>query len=324
MLLLAVSGCGGAASSHAARSSRSVVVGHGQTAAGSTFVATIQTPSVAGGEPSGAGACPLNVSITEGAQSRTTKVCYSWSESPVRPKVECQAGTLTIHVRVRDNTHNVRLTLSDGRVVTSPVILVPRALGGPATLYYQAVQGPSPIPVSITELDERGREIRTVATPRVVECTKMQVRHLPGHVLARDRAPGGRLFTISSERTRTLGRTYFGLRVAFEGDGASAIGSGPLRLALPLEWDVRRVCKPYPYGIIYGVLTTPGAGAFVRTGRGLQRMRRVTIAASVRPHSTLVYSLVRQTPTEVIVRTRDGKTVVDESVSSIFLETPCV
>lgn len=320
-LLLAVSGCGGAASSHAARSSQSVVIGRGQTAAGSAFVATIQTPSVA----SGASACPLNVSITEGPQSRTTKVCYSWSESPVRPKVECQAGTLTIHVRVRDNTHNVRLTLSDGRTVTSPVILVPRALGGPASLYYQAVQGPRPIPVYITELDQLGREIRTVATPRVIECTKIQVRHLPGsvHVLASDRAPGGRLFTISSERTRTLGRTYFGLRVAFEGGGTSAIGSGPLRLALPLEWDVRRVCKPYLYGIFYGVLTTPGDEAFVQTGMGLQRMRRAAIAASVRPHSTLVYSLVRQTPTELIVRTRDGKTIVDESVSSIFAETPC-
>ena len=132
------------------------------------------------------------------------------------------------------------------------------------------------------------------------------------------------MFTISSERTRTLGRTYFGLRVAFKGAGASAIGSGPLRLALPLEWDVRRVCKPYSYGIFYGMLTSPGDEAFVRTGRGLQRMRRAAIAASVRPHSTLVYSLVRQTPTELIVRTRDGKTVVDENVNSIFAETPCV
>jgi hypothetical protein len=325
-LLVAVSGCGGTASSHAARSSKSVVIAHGRTAAGSTFVAAMQIPTSSGGEAKGVGACHLNVSITEGAPSRTTNTCYSWSESPVRPKVECQAGTLTIHLPVRDKTHNVRLTLSDGRTVTSPVIRVPPALGGSARLYYQAVQGPRPIPVSITEFDGRGDEIRTVATPRVVECTKIQVRDVPGsaHVLASDRAPGGRSFTISSERTRTLGRTYFGLRVAFEGAGSNVIGSGPLRLALPLEWDVRRVCKPHPYGIIYGVLTMPGDEAFVRTGIGLERMRRVVIAASVRPHSTLVYSLVRQTPTELIVRTRNGKPVVDENVSSISAETPCV
>ncbi len=324
LLLPAMIGCGGGSSNASPRPSRSVVIGHGRTAAGWAFVATVQPAP--GGETTRTGACPLNILITESAQSQTTMVCYSWSESPVRPRVECHTGTLIIRLRVRDNTRNVRLALSDGRTVTSPVMLVPRGFGGPATLYYQAVQGPKPVPVSITELDERGRVVKTLATPRVGECTKVLVRHLPGsaHILAKDRAPDGKSLTISSERTRILGKTYFGLRVAFAGPGAAVIGSGPLRLALPLEWDVKRVCKPYAYSIIYGVLASPSDEVFVRTGIALQSMRRVPISASVRPDSVLVYDLVRQIPTELIARTREGKIIVDKNVSSIFAETPCM
>jgi hypothetical protein len=63
---------------------------------------------------------------------------------------------------------SARLRLSDGRQITSSVAIVPAQLGGPTGFYYQVVRGPSPIPVSLAELDVNGRVLRMVKLNRFV------------------------------------------------------------------------------------------------------------------------------------------------------------
>jgi len=330
--LLTQNGCGNDLS-RAATQKGSRVIARGQTFAGGSFVATLQRTS----------GCPLSVVIKESGTLVKNEMCYAHFESPERPRVSCLLGILAIYWRVLDAAHAVRLTLTDGQTVSSPVMVVPRQRGASAKLYYQAVRGPSPMPASVTELDARGRPLKTMAVSHVIECTKQPVKRLRNstHVLARDRAPDGRVFGISSELSRILGKSYFGLQLAFEGSGATVIRSAALRLAspaagvsvsspaelehiLPLEWEVGRVCTPYRYGIIYGVLRSTHDEVFVRSGGGFSSLRRVSIPASVRPHSVLVYGVLRRIPNELIVRTPVGTTVVREKVSSIFAETPCV
>jgi hypothetical protein len=346
-VMLAFGGCG---DSTGHRSAHPVTIGRGRTFAGTSFVATLPSgtgkeapgPSPVLGEREPTSNCPLNVAITENGGSSYVVECYDRMESPVRPKVECVGGLLTIHMQVASTTRSVRLTLSNGQSMTSPVIRVPRRLGGPARVYYQAVRGPSPIPVSVTELSGRGQVLQTVAAPRVVECMKGVVRHLPGsgRVLVKAVAPGRREFAISTEETRILGRTNYGLRVTFRGPMPFVVRSAALRLAqpaagvqvaspaelgriAPLEWQVIRVCKPYRYTILYGVLTSESDEVLVRSGHGRDVLRRVAIPVSVRPHSLLVYDILGETPSQLIVDTPAGKTIVDEDISSTVAQVPC-
>ena len=150
------------------------------------------------------------------------------------------------------------------------------------------------------------------------------VRALPGtQVLVTAQAPGGKTFTISSERTRVVGGTHFGLRVVVGRAGGIVAGVAALRVAPHLAWEVSRICKPYPYGIIYGVLATLSDEVLVGRGAELQTLDRVAIPASVRPHSTLVYGILGAMPSRLIVRAPGAKVVLDEDIRSIFAETRC-
>ncbi len=334
--ILLLVGCGGVVSDPSSHGHSLAVIGSGRTATGQPFVATLgqyrTSPLRGRQELEPRRGCPLRVFIREGQHAWQNEVCYPRSEVSEQVGVECVAGLLLVHLAAPPTTRSVRLSLSNGQHVVSPVMLLPRGLGGPMALYYQAVRGPTPIPVSATELGAGGQVLGTITAYRVHECTKDITRTLPGaRVLVKARAPGGKIFTISSERTRTLGRTYFGLRVAFAGVGGIVAGAAALRLALPLEWgvatplewEVSRICTPHPYGIIYGVLTAPRDEVLVRLGADLQPLRRVGIPASMRRHSVLVYGILGRAPDRLIVRAPGARTAVDENIDSIFAEKRC-
>ena len=177
--VLACSGCG----STTPHSEDPEIIGHGRTFAGSSFVARLRRTD----------GCPLSVAIKESRTFGSHGLCYSNFENPERPKVECLLGLLAIHMRVLNATRSVRLRLSDGQTVTSPAMVLPRRLGGPAALYYQVVRGPNPIPVLLTELDVQDRPLQTMAIRHVVECTE-QLGKRPGrtYVLAKDQTPSGK------------------------------------------------------------------------------------------------------------------------------------
>lgn len=327
------SGCGGAARDHEptiATDRSATVIGRGRTSLGEPFVAVLgmntrlpKELAPFAKELKPRGGCPLPVFIKEGSQSMYNEVCYAPAEVSTQAGVECSSGLLRIHLVAPIATHSVRLMLSDGQRVISSVMALPRQYGGPRALYYQTVRGPEPIPVFVTELGLRGEVLATVSAYRVTACGKELVRILPGsRVLAKAPAPGGGMFTIASRRTEVLGETYLGLQLRLP--NGTETGTAALRLAPPLRWEASRICGLRPYGIVYGVLPTAHYGAFVITDTKRQRLNNIAIPPSVVAHSTLVYGIVDGTPGRLIVRSSDGKTVVDDKIGTIFAEKQCV
>jgi hypothetical protein len=145
-----------------------VVIGHGRTAAGGTFVASV--------EPASKGCQPiLTITETRGAVHAirgNLGPCGPASKNSAQQTVECDEGLLAIEARMLTGARRARLLLSNGRKISSPVLILPADHGGPAGFYYQVVRGPTPIPVSLTELDARGRTLRVLKLAKVRGCTK--------------------------------------------------------------------------------------------------------------------------------------------------------
>jgi len=323
LALLGASGCGSGAR-HAAHSPKApVMIGSGTTAAGNTFRLYASTRSTAETRHQEAGGCPLNVDVSEGAHRVSTTVCYARLESPVEAHVECIAGTLAVHAELQNTTRWVRLNLSNHRQVTSSAIQVPRELGGPSTIYYQALRGPKPIPISLTEVDRDGRDVGTMRVPRVVECTQPLVRNSPhARVLATIPAPGGDTLVVRYQPYRALGTQGYGLTVVTMGRHSRVVGSGALRIAPPLEWEVRRICGSVPYTFIYGVLALGSDHVFV-SADGVHGLHTVALPSSIQPHGVFVYGFEKTQPSALIVRKADGSQLIDRNVGPIIAETPC-
>jgi hypothetical protein len=296
-----------------------------------------------GGEQAPTSNCPINVAITEGGYRPAVVECYDRLESPVLPRVECLRGLVTIHMQVVNAARRVRLTLSSGQSVTSPVITVPPRLGGPAALYYQAVRGAYPRPAFISPLGSRGRVLNTVRVPPAVGCMQQRRRRLPGSggVLASVTTPGGRVLAITAEETELLGHRSFGLAVVTKRSKKLVARFVALRLArpvagarvaspaeeeriAPLEWAVVRVCEPTSVVLMLGALSSPSDAVMVHTERGRRVLRRAPIPAAQRPHSVLVYGAMTGTVKELLVRTSGGRTLIDEQIGAATAETRCV
>jgi hypothetical protein len=319
-----VCGCGSTRGHAPVDLNAGVPVGGGQTAAGTMFRALVERPSSAAASHREAGSCPLNVDIDEGSHKGYVPICYSRLENPVRARVECVAGLLTVHAQLQDAARWVRLNLSNHQQVTSPTILVPRKLGGPAAIYYQALRGPRPIPLSLTEIDDHGHILGVMSSPRVVECTSQLIHYKArqAKVLAKVPAPNGNALTITYQPYRSLGTDGYSLQAALGGRESRVVGSGALRVAIPLEWEVKRICGSSAYALVYGILASQNDRVFVRSD-GVHPLREVTVSATVLHHSLLVYGFEKLPPSALIVREPDGATLVDRDVKSIVAQTPC-
>jgi hypothetical protein len=144
-----------------------VLIGRGTTAAGTTFVAKV-TPSIK--------LCLPRVEITETAgpliSSFGGSVCaIATGAPPAEQSVRCAVGLLRVQARMLPTAKSAELLLSDGRKLDSPVLAMPAGVAGaPGGFYFQAVRGPSPTPVSLTELDVGGQPLTTLALPPVQRC----------------------------------------------------------------------------------------------------------------------------------------------------------
>jgi hypothetical protein len=308
-----------------------VVIGRGKTAAGGSFVARAEPPT----RGQRALGCVF-VTITEPSRQQSEGLlelgdgidrCLSRSHIEAEPAVHCNSGLLTVEANLLRTAHSVRLLLSNGDTITSPAIRLPARLGGPAGLYYQVVRGPSPIPVSLTELDAEGRTLTVLKLPQVVECTKHPVKYFPGGIvrLAHGSLPQGPSFTIRGEGYRKLGADHFELKLEVSneellfgggGEGGSLEGS----VAIPngvqvLEPQDSSGCLPQPFAIIYGLLKAPRDTVFARVSGALVPLRKVAIPARLHPGGVLVYGAFTPLPTELLVRNASGKTVDRKNLS---------
>jgi len=301
-------GCGGAK-----KEADPVVLGSGRTAAGTVFVATLQPTS----------RCPLEVRIVEAGFANM--LCYSIFEHPVRPKIGCSPeGRLVLHWSVEPTARSVQLTLSNGHRITSSVMKVSSGLGGPAGLYYQAVRGPTPIPVEAREI---GGASRTEGVRRVVECTTNLVKHVGRNEqrpFAKIPTPAGSL-VILNRVDRMLGKDYPGLTAVLEGPTHAIVGAGPLRLLPPLRWEARRICTgSSPFTVLYGVVEGRGYRVFVQVGHRLYPLRTKPIPRWVGLGGTLVYGVWSSVPHELIVQSSSGKVIEEMEIGKLIEQTPCL
>lgn len=314
--------------------SKAVAIYKGKTAAGESFLVSAQrTPAQISRRR-----CSVDVSITDPSQPASASLlgilngkspdrCLSRSRVNPEPKVSCNTGLLTIEASLLPAAREVRLLLSDGRTITSPAIRVPTRLGGPAGLYYQVIRGPSPIPVSLTELDVHGNVLGVLKLPAVVECTKHLVRFFPGGNvrLVHGSVPEGPTFTIRAERFRELGNIHFELKFEANNEEELFGGGGGGEFELRAEEDsfpargrvfapkTSSGCKPQPYAIIYGLLKAPHDSVLARVSGRLVPLSSVAIPARLHAGGVLAYGVFSPLPTELVTRDAHGRIVATDS-----------
>jgi len=321
------------------------VVARGSTIAGGRFVVRAEGRSR---RPDAVG-CSVFVTIEEPSHPREglleiisggegTSRCLSGSHVDPHPTVQCNSGLLTVEASLLSATRSVRLLLSNQRTVTSAALRVPTHRGGPAGLYYQVVRGPSPIPVSLSELGAQGNTLTVLKLPAVVECTKNPVKYAPGGIvrLVHESLPQGPTFTIRAERFRKLGTSYFELnaevseqRLFSVGGGGSLFGSesepassvGLLGRAIRvggLEGSAFAPhtsdgCEPEPYAIVYGLLKDPRDTVLARVSGKLVSLRKVAIPTHLHAGGVLAYGAFSPLPSELLVRGPGGKIIASEN-----------
>jgi hypothetical protein len=326
------------------------VVARGRTAAGGKFVVRAERRA---GRPDPIG-CSAFVTIEEPSRpqpglleilnSEGTGRCLSRSHIEPEPAVHCNAGLLTVEANLLPSTQSVRLLVSDGSTITSPAIRIPARLGGPAGFYYQAVRGPSPIPVSLTELNASGDTLAVLKLPAVVECTKHPVKYVPKGIveLAHASLPQGPSFTIRGEAYRKLGVRHFELKLALSneqllfGSGSSfeasvegpeigngvfdpntqAFGTGGQAFASQASSG----CQPQPYAIVYGLLKDPRDTVLARVSGTLIPLHEVAIPARLHAGGLLAYGAFSPLPTELLLRGPSGKTLDSKNLSRAATE----
>ena len=250
-------------------------------------------------------------------------LCLS-GEAIGSPHVECSSGLIEIRARLLPATRRVVLRLSNGRQIASRPVLVPARLGGPAAIYFQALRGPSPIPISLQELDARGRVLRTLTLSRILECSTHPVKYLRGGklTLVRSSVLQGPDFSIVGERYRYAGRLHTNLALGIgpeapEPEPESEPEQTPLarlpralradELHQPLEFRSTAGCHPHEFAIVFGLLRRPHDIALAEVAGKLVAMTRVRIPASLHMPGVLVYLAGQDSPEEILVRSPSGQ-----------------
>jgi hypothetical protein len=135
-----------------ARNTRSEILAHGTTAAGTSY-------TVAAEKGSGR-FCRARIMITEDAPDGQfgSASCFTGS-SAEELSMTCPGDRVAIEAIVPAVTRKIRLRLADGRTLSSRVTRIPARDGGPLGVYFQAVPASEPWPVSLIELDAHGRKL---------------------------------------------------------------------------------------------------------------------------------------------------------------------
>jgi hypothetical protein len=299
------------------------VVGKGNTHAGTSFEVTIPPRGSAHRR-----SCPLEVSVEFTTRSNliistgtATTRCVS-GPAPSHVAVACRNGLMTIATSVLARTRHVRLLLSDGHTVTSRVAVITARQGGPAAFYVQALRGPSPIPVSLTELDARGMILRVIDLTAPDRCKAKPAPKFEGPTftrLAHGQTPDGTPFTVSGVTLQfPPNNSQFNLEVnAGLGQDEAEETFTPGERKKAFQWSLAMECPPHAFSIVYGILAAPGDSVLARTAEGLVPLMKVEIAAKLHSGGPLVYGAFSTLPSELLVRRSDGSTMYLESLAAM-------
>ncbi len=259
------------------------VLGKGHARAGGSFTVGVEQVPPAASAP-----CrfAVNVNYTPPQQPGTFVFqaggsfrCVSSRATREHPTTVCGDGVIEIEALLPAAARRVRLDMNDGSTLTSRTIAIPPRLGGPAAFYFQAVRGPRPYPVSLTELDRHGSVLGVRALQRITNC-KVEQPHIARRTLVSGSTPDGEGFSISGIAFDFGHHAQFALGLI---DSRSLLIStnderahGGPRL---FRWKLSHRCPPHEHAILYGVLKHPAASVLARTATGEVALREVPIPA---------------------------------------------
>ncbi len=281
-------------------------LGSGSTAAKGRYTVNITKTS---------GRCSYKISVQDtGSTSPQTPMCAVAGHATVQ-RVRCEEGERIVEALMPGNVRKVLLRLSDRRSVNSHTVAVPAKLGGPASIYYQAVPRGSAVPISMTEFDAPGHTLATVSVHPADKCVRHQLHTVSGgsHKLASGQIPGGPRFTIIGDAFAYNGPSQLSLSVEVEGLGG---GGSNLKGAHPkiLELTTDDGCYPVDYHIVYGILRATDDTVQAHADGKVTNLQRVKVPASLRTDGTLVYGVFTGPLESIVVSTPTGRKADTESL----------
>lgn len=139
-----------------------------------------------------------------------------------------------------------------------------------------------------------------------------------GQTLIKERVPGG-FFSISAEEYKYLDQSYTRLSDRFEEEVSKRLNSGDSGpLISPsgggvISIEVVHACAgSYEYALAYGLLQDSRDSVTANGPGGSIGFKKVTIPAKLNAGGVLVYALLSQGPTEIVVKTRRGQIISSE------------
>jgi hypothetical protein len=302
-------------------SAREPVLGRGTTNAGSGFVVRRER-SAGSSDPSCRGTVSVTLEEASGdglSSSSTSSLCPSSTEDH-HPSSGCGSGIESLWAAVPASVRTVRLTLSDGRTISSRIVSVPRGDGGPGGVYVQAVRGYSHYPVSLTELNAQGKVVLVVSV-KAARCKKTPPPVGPTFVnLATGTTPEGQEFAIQGyvvhlQNQRSFGLNPLGIGVQ-EGDEIAPSVSTEKTKPKTFPWRLASECPPHEFAIVYGILAAPGTSVLARTPAGLVPLTTVSLAPDLSSGGPLDYGVFSTLPSELVVQGSDGSTLYTENLTA--------
>jgi hypothetical protein len=296
---------------------KDVALGHGRTAAGTSFAV-----STTSGVLRSLGSCHRSASVAYTRLGTPEELIMGGPNNPIclsqpherHPALFCEVGIETIQTAVPASVRSVRLVLADGHSIQSRVVRVPHRDGGPAGIYAQEIRGSSSHAVSLIELNARDGVVLALHLPRY-RCVKTanEVELLTNTGLATGHTPEGEPFTISAFGSID-GKPFLSVNTGVDPkEDETTVGPNATK-AFP--WSLSIGCAPHPYAILYGILTPPGKSVTARTPEGAVALNVVPIEPRLHAKGQLVYGVFSALPSELTVLGANGSTVYSENLQA--------
>ena len=299
----------------------STTLGGGRTHTGGSFTVKLEKGR-SGEHPS----CRVRVTILgeprpPGPEQILVRLISGGSEDCVTSEqvfgsgTSCEDGVIQVEATLPPQVRRVRLRLSNGRSVTSRVVLVPKRLGGPFAVYYQELRGPKPVPVGLSELDAAGRRIGTLQLGHDSEaCERRRTRQA---TLDQGAGPDGAPFVIDG--ADTAGEEASSFEASLDSADQLAFTETPLSTpgAGAFEARVAAGCGAGSYAIVYGRLLPAGASVLARVEGTLVPLTEIALPASLHAAGGLAVAVVQAVPSEFVVHGASGGVVQTISFAKV-------